>query len=54
MNFFFDNPEVYKMFSILSPAEHEILNAHKYKNGKKFSISQAQICLECYLLAYKC
>ena len=38
-------------------AEHEILNAHKYENIKKFSIFQAQICLECYFslsLMLKC
>ena len=37
-----------KTFSMLNSAEHEILNAHKYKNIKKFSIFQAQINLECY------
>ena len=29
-------------------AKHEILNADKYKNIKKFSFIQAQISLECY------
>ena len=28
-------------------AEHEILNAHKYKNIKKFSFFQAHISREC-------
>ena len=28
----------YKTFSMLNLAEHEILNAHRYKNIKKFSI----------------
>ena len=28
---------------MLNSAEHEILNGHKYKNAKKFSIFQAQI-----------
>ena len=28
--------------------EHEILNAHKYKNIKKFSFFQTQICREYY------
>ena len=31
-------PRGYKTFSMLNSAEHEILNAHKYKNIKKFSI----------------
>ena len=35
---------------MLNSAEHEILNAHKYKNIKKFCIFQAQISLECYFL----
>ena len=36
-------PEVIKKI-MLNSAEHEILNAHKYKNIKKFSLfSQAQI-----------
>ena len=34
--------------------EHEILNAHKYENIKKYSMFQAQISLECYFLAHKC
>ena len=33
---------------MLSSAEHEILNAHKFENVKKFSILQAQISLERY------
>ena len=33
---------------MLSSAEHEILNAHKYKNIKKFGIFLAQVSLECY------
>ena len=33
---------------MLSSAEHEILDAHKYKNIKKFSFIQAQISLKCY------
>ena len=37
----------YKTF-MLNSAEHEILNAHKYKNIKKLSIFQAHISLECY------
>ena len=31
-------PEVIKSFSLLNSAEHEILNAHKCKNIKKFSL----------------
>ena len=41
-------PRGYKTFFILNSSEHEILNAHKYENIKKFSIFQAQISLECY------
>ena len=41
-------PEVIKLFFMLNSAEHEILNARKYKNIKKFSFFQAQISLECY------
>ena len=41
-------PEVIKLFSMLSSFQHEILNAHKYKNIKKLSIFQAQISLDCY------
>ena len=49
----FDTPKIsrprgYKTFFILNSVEHEILNAHKYENIKKFSIFQAQISLECY------
>ena len=32
-------PRGYKTFSILNSAEHEISNAHKYKNIKEFSFS---------------
>ena len=28
-------PRIYKTFFMLNSAEHEILNAHKYKNIKK-------------------
>ena len=38
-------PEVINFFDMLSSAEHEISNAHKYKNIKKLSIFQAQISL---------
>ena len=38
-------PHDYKTFSMLNSAEHEILNAHKYINIKKFSFFQAQISL---------
>ena len=41
-------PKVIKNFK-LNSSEHEILNAHKYKNIKKFSSFQAQISLECYV-----
>ena len=36
------------IFFMLSFAEHDILNAHKYKAVTKFNIFQAQISLACY------
>ena len=33
----YPRPRGYKIFFMLNSAEHEILNAHKYKNIKKFS-----------------
>ena len=41
-------PRGYKTFFVLNSVEHEILNAHKYKNIKKFGIFKAQLSLECY------
>ena len=41
-------PRGYKTFFVLNSLEHEILNAHKYKNIKKFGIFKAQLSLECY------
>ena len=41
-------PRGYKTFFVLNSVEHEILNAHKYKNIKKLSFFQSQISLECY------
>ena len=40
----------YKTFFMLNSVEHETLNAHKYKNSKKFGLPvySAQISLECY------
>ena len=38
-------PRGYKTFSMLNSAEHEILNAHKYKNISNFSLFEAQINL---------
>ena len=35
---------------MLNSAEHEFLNASKYKNIKKFSFLQAQISQECNFL----
>ena len=43
----------YKTFSMLNSAEHEILNAHKFKTIKKFSIYQAQISIEAIFPAHK-
>ena len=33
---------------MLNSAEHEILNAHKYKNIKKISFFKVQINVKCY------
>ena len=41
-------PRGYKTFFMLNSVEHEILNAHKYKNIKKFGLFKAQLSLECY------
>ena len=42
-------PEVIKLFSWLNSVEHEKLNAHEYKNIKKYSFCfQIQISRECY------
>ena len=41
-------PRGNKTFFMLNSVEHEILNAHKCENIKKFSSLQAQIGLECY------
>ena len=38
----------YKTFLMLNSAEHEILNAHKYKNIQILSNFQAQISPKCY------
>ena len=37
------DPQVIKIFFMLNSAGHEISNAHKYQNIKKFSFYQAQI-----------
>ena len=41
-------PRGYKTFFVLNSVEHEILNAHKYKNIKKFDLFKAQLSLERY------
>ena len=41
-------PRGYKTFFVLNSGEHEILNAHKYKNINKFGLFKAQLSLECY------
>ena len=38
----------YKTFFMLISTDHEILNAHEYKNINKFSFFQPQISRECY------
>ena len=40
------SPEVIKLFG--NSAEHEILNAYKYKSIKKFTFFLGKISLECY------
>ena len=47
-------PRGYKTFFMLNSIEHEILNAHKYINIKKFGFTKAQISLECFFPAHKC
>ena len=45
----------YKICFMLNSVEHEILNAHKYKNITKLSFFQTQISRECYFsCSYKC
>ena len=44
----YTRPRGYKTFFVLNSVEHEILNAHKYKNIKKFGLFKAQLSLECY------
>ena len=46
-------PRGYKTFFMLNSVEHEILNAHMYKDIKKFGVL-AQISLEFYFPAHKC
>ena len=43
-----DWPRGYKTCFVLNTVEHEILNAHKYKNIKKFGLFNAQLSLECH------
>ena len=47
-------PRGYKTFFVLNSVEHEILNAPKYKNIKKFDLFKAQLSLECYFPAHTC
>ena len=47
-NLFKSRPRGYKTFFVLNSVEHEILNAHMYKNIKKFGLFKAQLILECY------
>ena len=41
-------PRGYKTFFVLNSVEHEILNAHKYRNIKNFGFFKAQLSLEGY------
>ena len=43
-------PRGYKTFFMLNSGEHEILDAHKYKNIKKSNFFR----LRCFFPAYKC
>ena len=47
-------PRGYKTIFMLNSVEQEILNAHKYKNIKKFSFFPTQISLECYFPVHIC
>ena len=50
----YTGPELYNFF-MLNSAEHEILNALKHKNIKKFSIFKDPISLECsFFPAHTC
>ena len=44
----------YVFFFMLNFAEHEIPNAHIYKNINRFSFLLAQISLQCYFPTHKC
>ena len=46
------SPEVIKQ-SMLNPAEHEILNAHKYKNMMKFSFFASSDKTRIFFSAHK-
>ena len=39
-------PRGFETFFVLNSVEHEILNAHKYRNIKKFGLFKAQLSLE--------
>ena len=43
-----NRPRGYKTFFVLNSVEHEILNAHKYKNIKKCGLFKVQLGQECY------
>ena len=44
----YSRPRGYKTFLVLNSVEHEILNAHKFKNIKKFGLFKAQLSIGCY------
>ena len=44
----YSRPQGYKTFFVLNSVEHEIINAPKYKNVKKFGHFKDQLSLECY------
>ena len=41
-------PRGYKTFFVLNSVEQEVLNAHKYKNIKKFGLFKAQLSTDYY------
>ena len=44
----------YKTFFMLNSVEHEILNAHKYKNIKKFGLFRVRLAKNAIFSAHKC
>ena len=47
-------PQGYKTFFMLNSAEHEISNAYKYKNCRKFSIFSLRLAYNAIFPVHKC